>query len=370
MVPGAGGAASEGLHLQYGSGFIYEAQVAAGRQIMPIPLTVTASLAASSGIALAHDPSDALLGAFVDLYGQNVSFGRLYNRLGLGAAPASDQGDGANFTLHFVPLSGPDWRPAFAWARSAFPAYFLPASMVTKMNPGNDTVAGAHVPPSLAFGLGVYSCADASDMNASFLGAVGATSIWDAHFFWPYQVQFCNRLGLVTCISYDLKTKKPTMVSHLRGIPQGMFLPPNDTWVSNTGSGEELDCGAWTHGTLASLGRINSSYAAARAAELRTLSYFNLFHFGENVPDPLPPAPSPPQQDAWVTSALFLAQNLSASVLNPMEYDWQNSIVLDPGEPGRADFLVAQAAAKVDAFGPLFSGIASESLNRTQCSIV
>lgn len=88
-----------------------------------------------------------------------------------------------------------------------------------------------------------------------------------------------------------------------------MFLPPNASWVSNSGGGEEDACGlSWTHGDRVDLDRINASYAAARAAGLRTLSYFNLFHFGQNVPEPLPPPPSPPSAGAWVDSGLFLAQ--------------------------------------------------------------
>ena len=213
---------------------------------MPVPLTVIASVQAASGLALAHDPSDALFGVLVDAYYANASITRLYNRLGEGAAPDTDQGAGATFTTHFVPLAGLDWRPAMSWMRAAFPPYFLPSSLL-----GNNTTTAvatddppASPPASLTSGLGLYSCADASDMNASFLSSAAATTVWDAHFFWPYQ---------------------------------GMFLPPNATWASNTGGGEETACGTWSHGDVASFARINASYASARAVGLRTLSYFNLF---------------------------------------------------------------------------------------------
>ena len=160
---------------------------------------------------------------------------------------------------------------------------------------------------------------------------MGATTIWDAHFFWPYQ---------------------------------GMFLPPNATWASNTGGGEELACGAgWRHGDVASRARVAASYASARGAGLRTLAYFNLFHFGQDVEWPLPAPPPPPAAaDAWTNSSLFLAANLSASVLAGPEYDWQNSIVLDPANPVRADFLVAQVAEKVSAFGAALEGIVIDEL--------
>ena len=314
-----------------GNGFVYEADVAANREVMPLAMSAVASLANASGVALLHDPSDALLAAVQDAAAGGANFSRLYNRLGQGAAPLGKGQGGAAFTSFLIPLDSCDWRPAFAWARAALPSFFVSASLLSAAAP--PPAASAPPPAHLATGLGLYTCAEASDVNASYLLGAATTTLWDAHFFWPYQ---------------------------------GMFLPPNATWASNTGGGEQTSCGpGWRHGDVASRARIQASYDAATAAGLATLAYFNLFHFGESVRWPLPAPPSPPSASAWVDSSLFLAQNLSASVLPGPDYDWQNSIVLDPGEPTRAAFLGAQLQDKVASFGDSLAGIVVDELEPT-----
>jgi hypothetical protein len=323
------GAGAPNVSSTLGHGFVYEAALAAGRDVAPIAVAVAASIANSSGVALFHDPSDALHAALLDASPAGSSLTRLYNRLGQGAAGVGAGAGGARFTTWLVPLAGADWRPAFAWARSAFPAHFLPASLVGAAPPAPPAPAP---PPHLAVGLGLYTCAEATDLNATFLARAGANMIWDAHFFWPYQ---------------------------------GLFLPPNETWVSNTGDGEETACGsAWRHGDAASRARVRASYDAAPRAGLSALAYYNLFHFGENVKWPLPPAPSPPSATAWTDASLFLAQTpaLAASVLQPVTFDWQNSIVLDPGNPARLQFLLDQVADKVASFGDSLAGLVIDEL--------
>ena len=188
-------AAPSALSLQYGDGFIFESDIAAGREVMPVPLSV-AALDGAGGIALAHAPSDLLLAAYADVNSTYASFSRLYNRLGEGGSVA--------FTTHLVPLAGADWRPAFAWARATWPAYFLPTSLLLQQPAAEGSqLAGSASgraqsdthsiapppppPPHLSVGLGMYTCADVVDVNSTFLHAVAATHIWDAHFFWPYQ---------------------------------------------------------------------------------------------------------------------------------------------------------------------------------------
>jgi hypothetical protein len=145
-----------------------------------------------------------------------------------------------------------------------------------------------------------------------------------------------------------------------------MFLPPNASWASNYGGGEELDCGsAWAHGSVVDRTRIEESYVSAEESGLTTLAYFNLFHFGQNV-RLLEPAPLPPTPGAWTNSSLFIAENFSDAVLFGPAYDWQNSIVLDPTVPDRAAFLAAQVADKVASFGQHLSGLVIDEIEPTK----
>lgn len=99
------------LAAMLGLGYIYEAPVAAGREVAPVAVSVAASLSARAGVALFHAPDDALVAATLDVGAAGANFTRLYNRLGAGAAPLV-AGQGAVFTTFLVPLNGTDWRPA------------------------------------------------------------------------------------------------------------------------------------------------------------------------------------------------------------------------------------------------------------------
>jgi hypothetical protein len=279
---------------------------------------------------------------------------RLYNRLGAGAS-TSGKGSGAAFTTHLVPIAGADWRPAFAWARGAFPSFFLPASLVLedgiRVNEGtgeslrtrpsqadrsrvlplapSPSPSPSPVPPYLSVGLGLYTCAQMSDVDAPFLDSISANLLWDASFFFAYQ---------------------------------GMFLAPNVSWASNYGDGEELVCGpSWSHGEVVTRGRIAESFSVAQAAGVMKLAYFNLFHFGQNV-RVLPPEPYDPAL-GWTDSSHFLAQNLSEAVVPGPVYDWQSSVLLDPASPRRAAFLAAQVQDKVDSFGGLLQGLVIDEIH-------
>jgi hypothetical protein len=336
--------APNGLRTTYGDGFIYEQNISSGREVSPIPMTLAASLSLDAGLALFHDPADPLVAAYADVDPLRSSFSRIYNRLGAGALADG----GVSFTMHFVPVKGADWRPAFAWARAAFPPFFLSASALAAGPQGWVPSAAAAaaatslaptpspVPLYLRVGQGLYTCASGEDVNASYLIQAGATMNWDAHFFWPYI---------------------------------GQFMPQDATsWTSNTGSGEELDCGPhFTHGDTVDRGAINATYAAGLDVGLATLPYFNLFEFGENVqivPAPVPPVPGPL---AWQNASIFLAQNLTGSALpGPQNTGWQNGVVLDPGVKTFQDFLVEQAQDKLNSFGSLYLGLAVDRMDHTR----
>ena len=96
-------------YTQYGTGFMDEADVFPG-EIMPVPATVSASLADDAAIGFFQSVADNLFLLNANVGPAGVTFMRQANRLG--------QGRVVSFTIYFVPLAGSDWRPLFAWART------------------------------------------------------------------------------------------------------------------------------------------------------------------------------------------------------------------------------------------------------------
>ena len=235
---------SPSIATKYGLGFYFEHDSAA-REVSPVPAYVRAD-SGGDGLGIMAALDDPIFGLTTDADGGGVNVTRWYNRLG-GSV-------GVNLTYFLVPLSGADWRPLFAWGRAAFPRFFLAETLVaeSKISAPAEAVQPAPVPDVVATGLGLYTCAGAADWNVSeAVGLSGASINWDAHFWWPYI---------------------------------GLLLPPPavDSWVSNTGSGEQTACGAgFSHGDVVNRSRINASYTAAAAVGVRTLAYFNLVEFGE-----------------------------------------------------------------------------------------
>lgn len=244
-----GSTVSPPIATKYGLGFYFE-QDSAAREVSPVPAYVRAD-SGGDGLGLIAALDDAIFGLTTDADAGGANVTRWYNRLGGGV--------GVNVTYFLVPLSGADWRPLFAWGRAAFPRFFLAETLVAEGKHAAPAVAAAAaaaqpapVPDVVATGLGLYTCAGAADWNVSeAVGLSGASINWDAHFWWPYI---------------------------------GLLLPPPavDSWISNTGSGEQTACGAgFSHGDVVNRSRINASYTAAAAVGVRTLAYFNLVEFGE-----------------------------------------------------------------------------------------
>ena len=186
---------------------------------------------------------------------------------------------------------------------------------------------------------GLYTCANAADVNISELRAAGATHIWDAHFNWPYI-----------------------------GMPLPPVVPAGSSWPSNTGSGEEADCGpSFRHGQATSAAQIGAESLAAAALGLTVLQYFNLFEFGENISSCALPAPLANQTNDWRVALQFLADAMPDSTIPGCPgTGWQGGVVLDPAAASFADFLVGQAAAHVALLGDAFAGLAVDRLDHTE----
>jgi hypothetical protein len=298
----------------------------------PLPMAVAYSAALGFGVGLLPNVSDtAIAGELVVGGNVGVSWTRLYDRLD------HRTGQPVTYTTHLIGLgSGPPsalaqglypelaWRPAMAWMQAHFPSYLLP------LLPADE-------------GLGIYDCAAADAVNASFLQQAGASVNWDAHFWWPYI---------------------------------GMTAPPNATWRSNTGSGEETQCGGYTHGDRVSREAMAAYFTnldQVTNGSMHAMSYFNLYEFGENVHWPLPASVSPvPTADDWTNSSLYLWRRLNASVLRAAPaaptYTWQNAVVLDPGSPDWASLLLDSAIDHGKSFGsvPGWRGLIVDRTDHTR----
>ena len=138
------------------------------------------------------------------------------------------------------------------------------------------------------------------------------------------------------------------------------IVPENSSWTSNIGDGEEGQCGnSFHHGQSTSKSEIGAEYAASAARGLQVLSYFNLFEYGQNfVCEDVPPQTPPPPND-WQNSTQFLANHMPGSVMPGCpNTGWQNGVVLDPGVPSFAAFILSQVELKLASFGSSFQGLA------------
>ena len=141
-----------------------------------------------------------------------------------------------------------------------------------------------------------------------------------------------------------------------------MMLPPAAEWTSNTGSSEQTVCSqtpgssAFKHGQQVSRDDIRQHYQNMTKIGIRTLSYFNLFEFGEAVQWPLP---NKTKIEDWQNSSQYISNHFSTALIdNKAEYTWQGAISLTPGDQSFAKFLVAQVEEKVKSFGADLAGIA------------
>ena len=338
--------APAGHRTQYGQGFLFDD--AAGREVSPVPAAVLAFATANSGVGIMQALDDSLFGVTTDVTPHSATLTRYYNREG--------EGRTVSLGVFLVPLLGVDWRPLFLWARGALPRFFLsstllaaatapppPSQVATKPLPHPHAHSLATTPPRpvpavVRTGLGLYSCANIEDMNVTAIQEAGATHNWDARFEWPY-------IGMY--------------------LPP--IVPPDASWTSNLGSGEEPDCGTgWRHGQLVNTSFIARAYANAGAQGITTLTYFNLVEYGENFVCPLPPPITPNPQNDWRNSSQFAADHFPLAPWPGCPgTGWQGGVDLNPADPAFAAFLVAQAQLHVTALGSDFRGFAIDRFDHT-----
>jgi hypothetical protein len=220
---------------------------------------------------------------------------------------------------------GDDCREGLGWMVSRYPNYFHPP------NPAVQSMAG----------MGAYSTYDGK-LDVKEMRRMAFSINWRASFDFPYM---------------------------------GMFLPPvppNVEWVS------------FRH-TPTSQAGMEGYCRDMKASGFHVLSYFNVTEFGTRIH--YPPATEDkvsPNQADWRDPNQFLFSRLSAAALHvptnlplanikwpsgweqtrpgSLFYTWEKGVVLDPGEPEYADYLMEQARRHVERL-PSSSGFCIDRLD-------
>jgi hypothetical protein len=361
--------------VELGQGYYKEGHEAL--DLMPFPVFVWSGFGSRGGGGLIVAPrlNDTTLAATARLNASSLLFRRFYNRLDSAQPPTS-------FVTHLGALRPPPpvavarttddaWRDGLRFALAISPEIFRPVQEL--VTPAGQPTAISKV------GMGLYTCARASDINVSITVVhAGASTLWDASFWWPYI---------------------------------GMFIPPvanaSDTWHSNKGYQEQKVCskqpggggggggGGFVHGQQVSAAQISRHLVEmVEIGVTLPLSYFNLFEFGQNVKWPLPPTPPECQKDAnlgnssakastaastveamppscWKNSSIFIASQLSDAVVylgrgsRIPSYTWQNAILLDPGVASYQEYLAVQAKRHLQLLGKSFKGVVVDRTDHT-----
>ena len=137
-------------------------------------------------------------------------------------------------------------------------------------------------------------------------------------------------------------------------IYMGMFLPPvkeDEGWLS------------W-RGEYLTFEKLDNYYKKMQDMGFHVLSYFNVTEFGSNILRQDYYQKRHEERTQWIDSNQYLMEFLESAILyNPMNekgqeyiYSWNNSIVVDPGEPVYEQHLIDQIKRHIDKL-PHFEGL-------------
>ena len=249
------------------------------------------------GLTFALSPAEEIIDLKMDVSAKgDIVFNRLFNRI----SSAKDCLFSMDITEH-----ADDWRPALAWMSARYPEYFNP------VNPK------AHI----LGGTGAYSN-HWGDFDVEKMKKMCFTVNWQASFDFPYM---------------------------------GMFLPPvdrNEPWPRFGGN------------STITINDMANYAADMKAKGFYVLNYFNVTEFGTKIKYPPSALKITNEKERWKNSNEFLYAMFpnailgrpNACVTNPKYinatppepwFSWEESIVMDCGDPAYRDFLLEQARRHV-----------------------
>jgi hypothetical protein len=221
---------------------------------------------------------------------------------------------------YYVVLHEPDWRAALGWVSDHFPEYFAPQTPLAKQ------VAGC----------GAYSSYE-GELPVEKLRKMGFSLNWKASLDFPYM---------------------------------GMFIPPvksdSELWPKYRQRGVVLGDG------YASIERLAAYSARFKEQGFHTLSYFNVTEFGNAIRYPHR-SPSEAPVPSWLDANEMLYRHFRPAMLKPagvLPYwderplfsNWEDCVVLDPGDSSYRAFLMGQAELHVAKI-PASAGICIDRLD-------
>ncbi|MDR3697444.1 hypothetical protein [Mucilaginibacter sp.] len=194
-----------------------------------------------------------------------------------------------------------DWRAGMAWMAANYPGYFLPGEpLVNKIA-----------------GCGAYSSYEGKLDTAKYR-EMGFSLNWKASLDFPYM---------------------------------GLFIPPvksdDELWTKYRQRGVKVGDGC------ASISRLSAYSKHLAQMGFNTISYFNVAEFGNGMVYPYKGAPLP-DSELWKNPNDFVYTRLKQALLKPAgilpDWDerplfsnWEDCVVLDPGDPAYRAFLLEQA---------------------------
>ncbi|MDR1557946.1 MAG: hypothetical protein LBS88_13100 [Tannerellaceae bacterium] len=222
-----------------------------------------------------------------------------------------------HFRMHIYPHIA-DWRGGLDFCTKTYPRYFNPVSART------DTVAGC----------GAYSSWEGEPDTAK-LNKMGFSFNWKATFDFPYM---------------------------------GMFLPEvpaHERWERYHQGGVKVGNG------YTSVDDIERYMKRMKDMGYHVLCYFNLTEAGNNIVYPAPRRKAKEDKDLWRTPNDFvyytnvckaLLKRYGAENDSPVYSNWEDCVVVDPGEENYKTHLLTQARRHID-YLPSSSGLCIDRLD-------
>eukprot|EP01084_Bolivina_argentea_P102445 183524_1 len=313
------------LSLQLGDGYMSFGGISNNNPITLFPLHVILSKKNNNGIAFIYDLNDVIFGASLDISSTSSLFQRYFNKI-------STNNKYLNFRTFIRVNKGFNVRDTLNWTVEQYPDLFYPISRKYGKMPIALNEAG----------MGSYSCANAQDINATnFVSESGGNINWISSQYEPYF---------------------------------GMWNPPlayNETWITNNGYHDQMNCGTYHHSTNLSFQMLNEKLINMKNIGIYDLFYFNVFEYGQNVKWPLDKNTNGPNKNTWKNASEFLWFYLNNSLAMNSKYEpvgeWQNGILLDPNPDTLwGKWLLNQTLGRVEIFGENFQGFSFDRQDHTR----